>query len=171
MKIFVLVLTGLMARAADPVLLKTGPELFASYSSILSISEKDPDVYQLYLQNVGRLPKQGLPAELSNNVVLGAMELGGMFCQKALTYEQTIPAGQRNVFPHVDFAADPSQFDDYHANQFIQDLGAAFWQRDVTNDEKSTLVKAISSGASGGTAQLAQIMCTIFATSLPTLVR
>ena len=176
-KLLVLLSIGFSANATDPVILKTGREIYASLASLTGVSEKDPDVYQLYLQNIGRLPKQGLPAELSSNVVLATTELGGLFCQKAVQRERAQPASQRMIFRAVDFASGPGQFDDYKKGIVLDDLAIAFWQRDATDAEKQALSSALDAAAKGAsgsadqTAKVIQIMCTIYATSLATLVR
>jgi len=171
MSILAALVLSFNAYATDPVLLKTGREIYASYVNILGIPGSDPDTTALFQQNIGRLPKAGTPNELSNNVVLAVTELGGLFCQKAVARESAIPAGQRNLFGSIDFSKDYSQFDDYTVGKFTEDLAMAFWQRDVKDAEKAALAKAIKTASPGPVDKIAQVVCTIYATSLPTLVR
>ena len=67
------------------ILLKTGPEVYASYVSITGVSANDPDVKALYTSDIKRFPMTGQPGDLNNNGVLAMTELGGLFCQKSNT--------------------------------------------------------------------------------------
>jgi hypothetical protein len=171
MSLIAILAISFTAHAADPVLLKTGREIYASYASILGVNEKDPDTVALYQANASRLPKQGLPSELSNNAVLGVTELSGLFCQKAIAREQGLPASQRNLFTSLNFSKGSEQFDSYTIGKVTEDLAMAFWQRDIKSAEQTAFAKAITTASPGSAAQIAQVLCTLFATSLPTLVR
>jgi hypothetical protein len=177
MKLLIMLSMGIWAHAADPVQLKTGPELLASYAAITGVSANDPDIHTLYLSDVKRLPQKGTPDEMSNNVVLAATEVGGLFCQKALAREQTQSASQRILFTNADFTRGPSQFDSYTQGQLFETLALAFWFRDVTDAEKQSLAKTLAgviqnqTDTPDQTVRLMQLMCTVYASSVAALVK
>jgi len=163
---------------ANPLLLKTGPEVFASYSAITSIGTSDPDLLTTYHQDKHRLPQTGAASEMNSNVVLALTELGGQFCAKAIARETAKPASQRNLFASVDFTKGPNQFaDDYNAGLVIDQLSQAFWSRSPTSDEKTLLLKSMRAalngvaGTTADTQNVAQLTCTLFASSINFLVK
>lgn len=175
MKFLALLAIGLVTQAADPVLLKTGPEILASYAAVTGIDPSDPDIHGLYLSDVKRFPKQGTPDEMSNNMILAAIELGGEFCLKELAEEQGEPGSQRTLFGNVDFTSGPSQFDDYASGALFENLALAFWQRDVTDAEKQALKTIMTNSVQGDTPDQTvaamQIICTVYGSSLAFLVK
>jgi hypothetical protein len=172
-----LISLGFMAHAADPVLLKTGPEVYASYVSITGVSATDPDVKALYTSDIKRLPLSGQSSDLNNNTVLALTELGGLFCQKAITREIGIPASQRTLFPNVDFTQGTAQFDTYTQGQVFENLALAFWQRDVSAAETASLSTTLQAALQGvgttsdQTRNVAQIICTVYASSIGFLTK
>jgi hypothetical protein len=165
------------AHAADPVLLKSGREIFASYVAITGLDANDQTLRDIYRLNIDRLPKTGAPEELSNTVIMGTTELGGIFCKQTLDREKTLPRGQRQLFADVNFARGPRQFDDYSRGLIFNDLGMAFWQRNATDAEKKALSKAIDTAVTKNsddtdeTVKLLQVICTTYASSLAFLVK
>lgn len=168
---------SLSAQAADPVLIKTGREIFASYVNIFGFGEQDSEIQGIFKQNVDRFPRQGLPAEFSNNVVLGMTELGGLFCKRLVDKEKLIPASQRIMFGDVNFKKGPSQFTSGVQEKMFENLALNIWQRDVTADELATLGGGIRAMAATGadsvdlTVQTAQVICTTYVSSLSFLVK
>lgn len=179
MKIYLIPLLTLAtsAFAADPVQLKNGREIFASYSTITGVSEKDTELRELFRLNADRLPKRGAPEELSNGVIMATTELGGTFCKKTIARESALPVGQRMLFTDVNFKRGPSQFGDYATRQIINRLGLAFWQRDVTEDEAMSIAKTMAlatdkkADTQEETAKVLQVVCTTYATSLAFLAK
>jgi hypothetical protein len=176
-KVLVFLSVGLSAQATDPVILKTGREILASFASMTGVSDQDPEIVELYRMNAGRLSKQGLPSEFSNNGVLAVTELGGLFCKKAVQREKNLEPSVRNLFGAVDFSESPLQFDEERKVRLLGDLAGIFWQREVSESETKVLSVALdnivkaSAGGSTETERVAQILCTTFATSLGSLIR
>lgn len=168
---------AVMAQAEAKVNLKIGSEIYASYATITGVSAGDQELRDLYKLNVNRLPKAGSTEEMSNGVVLGATELGGAFCKKALAREMAQPAGRRILFGIVNFNRGPSQLGDFLRGEFFDSMAIAFWQRNVTEEEKVKLSAVMNDVIKGSadsaeeTAMLMQIMCTTYATSLAFLVK
>jgi hypothetical protein len=165
------------AHAHAGVRLKIGREMLASYAAITGVSAGDSDLSELYKLNVGRLPKAGNPEELSNGVILGATELGGAFCKKALDREVAQSPGQRMLFGSVNFKRGPSQFGDFLKGKFLDEMAVAFWQRNITEAEKTKLSDVMNKtiekdeDTPENTVSLMQVMCTSYATSLAFLVK
>lgn len=164
-------------QAHAGVRLKIGREILASYATITGVPAGDPDITELYKLNAGRLPKAGNPEELSNGVILGATELGGVFCKKALEREVAQSPGQRLLFGSVNFKRGPSQFGDFLRVKFLDEMAVNFWQRNITEAEKIKLSELIDrtiakdNDIPQNTVSLMQVMCTSFATSLAFLVK
>src|SRR5688572_9189629 len=87
----------------DPVLLKNFREIYAAYENITAVDGRDKELMDLYKLNMDRLPKNGLPEELSSSVVLAATELSGAFCKKTIDREKVLAPGARILFGDVNF--------------------------------------------------------------------
>jgi hypothetical protein len=167
---------ALMGHAEAKVNLKIGTEIYAAYVNITGISG-DKELRDLYKLNINRLPKSGETDEMTNGVVLATTELGGAFCKKALIRDMALPQGGRILFGLVNFKRGPSQFSDFLREEFIDQMGVQFWQRDVTAAEKAMMSKIMtdviknSPDSTDETATLMQVMCTTYATSLAFLVK
>ena len=166
------------ARAADPVYLKNFREIWSSYVSATGVDGRDQTLRDLYRFNVDRLPKLGLPAELSSDVVLATTELGGAFCKQAVVQEKALPRGQRLLFGYVDFARGPSQFTTYLKEMVADHLAQIFWQRNVLTPEVAVIGTIIDKTiAAGGTdtpeatEALMHSLCTTYASSISFLVK
>jgi hypothetical protein len=168
---------NIQAHGADVVRLKLGREIFAAYANITGVDANDLELKTLFKLNETRLPKYGTPEELSNNVILGATELGGAFCKKSITREILLPFGQRTLFKLVNFKRGQSQFSPFLRDQIMDHLAVSFWQRDMTAAEKlkvATTMSRITAGAednADATVNYLQILCSTYATSLAFLVK
>jgi len=165
------------AYALDPAGLKTGREIYASYAAITHIKDHDPELRELMRLNADRVPRKGTPEELSNGTILATTELGGAFCKKSLASEKTLPRGQRYLFGDVDFKRGPSQFNDFLKGAMLDHLAVSFWQRNITDDEKTPLSKMIADAVAKGpetpdeTVNVLQLVCVSYATSLGFLAK
>lgn len=180
MTLKMILLSAMIAPAAfavDPVMLKNGREIFASYAVVTNISDKDTELREIYRLNEDRLPKGGVPEELSSGVVMAATELGGLFCKRAIVRESALPVGQRTLFADVNFKRGPSQFGEFTSRQLINRMALAFWQRDVKEAEATSIAKTLSASVDATkdtveeTQSVLQVVCTTFATSLAFLAK
>ena len=183
-KLFLTALTAVaglassQAHAADPVYLKNFREIWGSYVSATGVDGRDQTLRDLYRFNIDRLPKLGLPAELSSDVVLATTELGGAFCKQAVVQEKALPRGQRLLFGYVDFARGPSQFTTFLKETLADHLAQIFWQRNVLTPEVAVIGgiidKTIAAGGTDtpeATESLMHSLCTTYASSISFLVK
>ncbi len=165
------------ADAADIVRIKNARELYASYASIMNLSESDPALRDSYKAAIDRLPKNGTPDELSNPMIMASTDLGGVFCKAALDKEKALTPGRRVLFGDVNFRRGPSQFIDGVRNAMLDHLANAFWYRDATSAEKNSLSKTMAAAVQNNvdsadeTVSILQILCTSYATSLAFFVK
>ena len=166
------IILGFNIAGADPVLLKNGREIFASYASITGLSEKDTELKELYRLNADRFPKLGQPEELSNSVILASTELGGAFCSRTVLREKDQSRGQRILFSDVDFKQGPSQFRGFSGEKLLSQLALAYWQRNLQEPERQSLLMTVDKTIRAGTdtpqdtLKFLQVICTVYATSL-----
>jgi hypothetical protein len=157
--------------------LKNFREIYAAYQSVLNVSASDADVSAVYALVRDRLPKTGQAQEFSSSVVLATTELGGAFCKKAITLEKAMPFGERNLFYNIDFDYGPFQLSGYETEVLAKNLANAFWQRDLTQDERKVIYKLVDTASNEdltspeATEVVLRSICTTFATSLAFLTK
>lgn len=175
--LFILLL-AVGAYAADTVRLKNARELYAAYEATTGIDGRQADLAELYRLNMDRLPKYGLPEELSSSTVLAATEISGAYCKKAIDREKVLPEGERMLFADIDFTQGPSQFTSFLRETAIDRLAIMFWQRNATEAEIASLSETILSASMDGskdlpaeTEKVLQVLCTTVGTSLAFLTK
>jgi hypothetical protein len=166
----------LSPKDAQAVSLKNFRELAAFYSAATAVKLTEPRVQQAYLNVKSRLPKLGTVDEFSSPTVLGAVELGGAFCNAFITAEAAALPANRRAHQTIDFTKSPRVLADSDIMAAVRTYARLFWLRDAKADEDAMLLstvtrlKSISTDNAPGTRQLFLTMCTQVATSLDALV-
>ncbi len=171
-------LYGIMVgNAGDPVRIKNFREIYSSYASITGVDINDLDIQAAFGNIKDRLPKYGIPQELSNNTVLAMIELSGYFCKKAIEREENQTYGERLLFSDIDFTRGSEQFSNFLVSKLSQQFSTMFWLRDVRQKEVEAMITLVAKSSVAdedsidATKQILQMICASYASSMAFIVK
>ena len=130
-----------LSYAQTIVGLKTFRQIFASLSAITEVSEADPQIRSLYLQQKERLPKDGTLDEMNTPAFYSVLTVADAYCKKWLAAEEMKPQASRKVHQDIDFSKSAATLDAAQIKKLIIQYGELFWQRIPDQDEGATLQK------------------------------
>ena len=107
-------------------------------AAITRVSPATPEISRQYREGIARLPRNGRIDEINQNSILAITALSGFYCRSWVTAEAALVETSRRGHAGVIFTA--NEITQPTVQNVIERYARLFWQREVTNDERTILM-------------------------------